>query len=39
MFLSVSGPANRFTPEVVEKYKLLVKEGAKVISEKLGYRE
>lgn len=37
--LSVSGPANRFTPEVVEKYKLLVQEGAKVISEKLGYRE
>ncbi|BDG43934.1 IclR family transcriptional regulator [Saccharococcus caldoxylosilyticus] len=37
--LSVSGPTNRFTSEVIEKYKLFVKEGAKAISEKLGYRE
>ncbi len=36
--LSISGPAHRFTWEVVEKFERLVKEGAQAISEKLGYR-
>ncbi|WP_077613896.1 IclR family transcriptional regulator [Caenibacillus caldisaponilyticus] len=37
--LSVSGPTNRFTHEVVEKFKRLVKDGAMAVSERLGYRE
>lgn len=36
--LSVSGPAHRFTREVMEQFERLVKEGAQAISEKLGYR-
>ncbi|SFI78772.1 IclR family transcriptional regulator [Thermoflavimicrobium dichotomicum] len=37
--LSVSGPTNRFTPEIINQLKELVKVNAMEISQKLGYRE
>jgi len=37
--LSISGPTNRFTPEIIDKYKRLVIEGSNLISQKLGYLE
>jgi DNA-binding IclR family transcriptional regulator len=37
--LSISGPTTRFTPEIIDRLKQLVKRDAMVISQKLGYRE